>query len=196
MLDKLRLFVRNLQFGDIRTKRKILFTTTAIKGTILGDVILAVNHHGLMSIDFDHNENQFIQQTSKLFKARFSKDNSALNDNADEATDQIARYLLGELESLDLQMDLTGIKKFQLSVLKKVQHIHRGQIVTYGELAKMVGKPKGARAIGQALRRNPIPIVIPCHRVISADGTLGGYGGRMGSERKQALLKLEGAILI
>ncbi|MBN2503327.1 MAG: MGMT family protein, partial [Anaerolineales bacterium] len=71
----------------------------------------------------------------------------------------------------------------------------RGQVATYSEIAKTIGKPKASRAVGQALRRNPIPIVIPCHRVIASDGTLGGYAGVMGDKRKIKLLKLEGVML-
>jgi methylated-DNA-[protein]-cysteine S-methyltransferase len=80
-------------------------------------------------------------------------------------------------------------------VLNAARQVPRGQVATYGEIAERIGKPRAFRAVGQALRNNPIPIVIPCHRVINADGTLGGYGGKVGSQRKIQLLQLEGAIL-
>jgi len=76
-----------------------------------------------------------------------------------------------------------------------VREIPFGASTTYGEIAEAIENPNSSRAIGQVLRRNPIPIIIPCHRVLSADGTLGGYGGVMGSKRKIALLKHEGVIL-
>ncbi len=76
-----------------------------------------------------------------------------------------------------------------------VQLIPFGATTTYGEIADQIENPNASRAIGQVLRRNPIPIIIPCHRVISSDGTLGGYGGVIGSERKINLLKHEGVIL-
>jgi methylated-DNA-[protein]-cysteine S-methyltransferase len=74
--------------------------------------------------------------------------------------------------------------------------IPHGRIVTYGEIARRIGKPKAARAVGQALGRNPVPIVIPCHRVISSDGSLGGYSGGGGLETKTKLLELENSTLL
>jgi methylated-DNA-[protein]-cysteine S-methyltransferase len=81
---------------------------------------------------------------------------------------------------------------FQRRVWQELQRIPRGQAISYKELAERVGKPKASRAVGQANGRNPIPLIIPCHRVIAADGGLGGYSS--GLERKRWLLKHEGAI--
>jgi len=85
--------------------------------------------------------------------------------------------------------------EFQQQILKIVQLLPMGSTITYGEIADQIENPNASRAVGQVLRRNPIPIIIPCHRVISSDGTLGGYGGVIGSQRKIALLKHEGVIL-
>jgi methylated-DNA-[protein]-cysteine S-methyltransferase len=77
-------------------------------------------------------------------------------------------------------------------VLEETRRVPRGQVSTYAEIARRIGNPKAVRAVGQALRRNPIPIVVPCHRVVASDGTLGGYGGNLRDQRKLDLLKLEG----
>ncbi|MCJ7825796.1 MAG: MGMT family protein, partial [Anaerolineales bacterium] len=69
-----------------------------------------------------------------------------------------------------------------------------GEYLTYGELARRIGRPGAARAVGQALGSNPIPVLIPCHRVLASDGSLGGYSGRGGVRTKEALLRLEGAL--
>ncbi|MFZ3011789.1 MAG: methylated-DNA--[protein]-cysteine S-methyltransferase [Minisyncoccia bacterium] len=83
---------------------------------------------------------------------------------------------------------------FQKKVWKMLLKIPRGRTITYKELAKEIRKPKAVRAIANAVGKNPIPIIIPCHRVIRSDGTLGGYSGKGGVKTKRALLKKEGAI--
>ncbi len=80
-------------------------------------------------------------------------------------------------------------------MLEALQEVPEGDYVTYRELAERIGRPDASRAVGQALGRNPIPILIPCHRVIATDGSLGGYSGAGGVETKRALLEFEGADL-
>ena len=83
---------------------------------------------------------------------------------------------------------------FQRHVLDELVRVPYGEVTTYGALASRIGKPRAARAVGGALNRNPVPIIVPCHRVIGASGSLVGYAG--GLERKQKLLRLEGAALV
>jgi len=100
-------------------------------------------------------------------------------------------YFAGKPASFEaLPLDLQG-SPFQLRVWQELQKIPRGETVSYQELAKHIGRPRAARAVGQACGANPIPILIPCHRVIAANGSLGGYSS--GLERKRWLLKHEGA---
>ncbi len=109
----------------------------------------------------------------------------------DGLCEQIRQYLLGEV--LDLPIDLLDRSKctpFQWRVLMAEKSIPRGQVRTYGQVALMAGCPRGFRAAGHALGRNPFPIVIPCHRAVRADGSLGGYLG--GLPMKRALLEMEG----
>lgn len=105
-----------------------------------------------------------------------------------EARAQLAAYFAGDLRAFDLPLHLEGTP-FQRRVWAALCEIPYGQTVSYGELAARVGSPGASRAVGLANGRNPIAIVVPCHRVIAADGTLGGYGG--GLERKRHLLDLE-----
>lgn len=105
---------------------------------------------------------------------------------------QLLEYLNGQRKTFDLPLAPQGTP-FQQKVWKALQAIPYGQTRSYRDIALEVGCPNGFRAVGMANSRNPIPIFIPCHRVIAADGSLGGYGG--GSQLKQALLQTEGSLL-
>ncbi len=108
-----------------------------------------------------------------------------------EAESALARYFEGDADALEsVPIDAEGTE-FQRRVWEALRKIPSGQTLSYGEIARAVGRPKAVRAVGAANGSNPVPIVVPCHRVIGADGTLTGYGG--GLERKQWLLKHEGA---
>jgi methylated-DNA-[protein]-cysteine S-methyltransferase len=106
------------------------------------------------------------------------------------------RFVGGDARALDdIKVDLSAVDNdFQRGVLATLRkRVGPGQTISYGELAEVVGHPGAARAVGTAMAQNPVPIVVPCHRVLAANGKLGGYGG--GLEMKQGLLRLEGAIL-
>lgn len=105
-----------------------------------------------------------------------------------EARQQLAAYFAGERQAFDLPLAPQGTP-FQLSVLEALQQIPYGQTTSYQALAQRIGRPKAVRAVGAANGRNPLPIVIPCHRVIGADGSLTGFGG--GLPAKRFLLALE-----
>lgn len=106
---------------------------------------------------------------------------------------ELCAYAEGRGRSFSVALDLATLKPFQRAVLTAIRKIPFGETRTYGWVAREIGNPKAARAVGQALHTNPIPIILPCHRVIASDGSLGGYGG--GVPMKQKLLKLEGALL-
>jgi methylated-DNA-[protein]-cysteine S-methyltransferase len=162
-----------------------------IPDTIIGDVWVAVGEDGLVAIDFDLSEGEFVKHVMEKVHVRLERNEKEIK----EVLKQVKDYLQGKLKKLNLKIDLHAVTPFQRFVLQAAREVPRGQVATYAEIAKKIGKPKACRAVGQALRRNPIPIVIPCHRVIASDGTLGGYGGKMGSQRKITLLRLEGVIL-
>lgn len=107
----------------------------------------------------------------------------------EETARLLVRYFDGEPVSFDLPVALEGATEFGNRVLEACAEIPRGKTRSYGEIAAAVGCPRGARAVGQALGRNPVPIIIPCHRVIGADGSLTGFGE--GLTMKRRLLELE-----
>jgi methylated-DNA-[protein]-cysteine S-methyltransferase len=104
------------------------------------------------------------------------------------ARQQLAEYFAGERREFDLPLRLSGTE-FQMSVLHALQQIPYGETTSYSDIAERIGRPKAVRAVGAANGRNPIPIIVPCHRVIGSHGDLTGFGG--GLDTKEALLRLE-----
>jgi methylated-DNA-[protein]-cysteine S-methyltransferase len=110
------------------------------------------------------------------------------------AAAQLAQYFAGERTAFDLPLAFDAGTPFQQQVWHELRRIPYGETISYGELARRVGRPDRARAVGGANGRNPIPVIVPCHRVIGADGSLVGFGG--GLERKRILLELERGQLV
>ncbi len=106
------------------------------------------------------------------------------------AMSQLREYFAGSREAFSLPLDVSGTA-FQRAVWSQVMRIPYGATVTYGDIAQLVGKPKASRAVGRAVGANPVPIIIPCHRVVGAGGALTGFGS--GLDVKEMLLRLEGA---
>ena len=104
---------------------------------------------------------------------------------------QLRAFLDGEQDGIDAQLDLSCLSVFERAVLEEARRIPYGGTITYAELARRIGRPGAARAVGNALRHNPLPLIFPCHRIIRADGTPGGYGGPTGTAEKVRLLRLE-----
>ena len=104
---------------------------------------------------------------------------------------QLRDYFAGKPVRFRVKLDLSSLTPFQRQVLQACTKIEYGQTISYSQLARRIGKPKAARAVGGALARNPIPIVIPCHRVIAADGSMGGFSAEQGISLKKKLLKME-----
>ena len=106
---------------------------------------------------------------------------------------ELDEYFEGRRQHFDIETDVRGIPAYYEKVLAELARVEYGHTTTYGALAALTGNPRAARAVGTVMNRNPIPIVLPCHRVIGASGSLTGYGG--GLDNKERLLRLEGAIL-
>jgi methylated-DNA-[protein]-cysteine S-methyltransferase len=106
---------------------------------------------------------------------------------------ELDEYFAGKRHSFDVEPDLRYVADYHRRVLAELAHVEYGHTTTYGALAALAGNPRAARAVGTVMNRNPVPIVLPCHRVVGASGSLTGYGG--GLDRKEWLLRLEGAIL-
>jgi O-6-methylguanine DNA methyltransferase len=168
----------------------------ALHSDLLGDMWLAATEKGLLAMRFDEDSAQFLASLLLEIDLTESLNITHDEDRLQPYTDSLTAYFTNKTPiPTDLPVDLTSQTEFQQEILTLVREIPLGATTTYGELADDIDNPNAARAIGQVLRRNPIPVIIPCHRVLNADGTLGGYGGVMGSERKIALLKHEGIIL-
>lgn len=160
----------------------------SLDDTPVGRLFIALSGRGIIALEYGDNESVFV---SDLIRRVGGKPERS-PDRLKQATHQLTEYLEGRRETFDLPVDLGGLTPFQESVLLAVARVPRGQVATYAEIARLIKRPKAARAVGQALRRNPIPIVIPCHRVLASDGGLGGYTGRGGMRTKKQLLSLEG----
>jgi methylated-DNA-[protein]-cysteine S-methyltransferase len=116
----------------------------------------------------------------------------AAEEPFDEARAQLADYFAGRGMTFDLPLAMAG-SPFQRRVWRALQEIPYGETTSYGEIARRVGVPSAPRAVGVANGQNPVAVIVPCHRVIGADGSLTGYGG--GLERKRLLLELEAGVL-
>ena len=156
----------------------------------IGNVMLAVTDRGLAALDFGVTKDKFISEVRRGLKSIPQHNPNKLS----AIVKQVREYLLGKRTEFDLALDMRLMTDFQRTVLQATQTVPHGSVATYGEIAKRIGKPKAARAVGQALGRNPIPLVIPCHRVLASDGSLGGYSGGGGLATKRQLLQLEGAL--
>ena len=112
---------------------------------------------------------------------------------ADQAASELGQYFAGHRKSFDVAVVLLGTD-FQRSVWREIERVRFGETKTYAELAGAIGNPKAARAVGGAVGANPVPIIVPCHRIMGAAGKLTGYSGGAGIPTKIQLLKLEGLL--
>ena len=149
----------------------------------IGDLLVAATDRGLCQIAFDPDE--AADRLARVFGRRVLRVPSRLDDTRR----QLDEYFEGRREAFELEPDVRLLPAFQQLVLAELARVPYGQVTTYGALAARIGRPRAARAVGGALNRNPIPIVLPCHRVVGANGSLTGYAG--GLDVKQKLLELE-----
>ncbi|MDF1485723.1 methylated-DNA--[protein]-cysteine S-methyltransferase [Ramlibacter sp. H39-3-26] len=152
----------------------------------LGGVRLAASDAGLAGLWFDGQRHS--PDTTGWRDAPAGTPAAAL---LREAAEQLLGYFAGRRPQFSLPLDLSRGTAFQQAVWQALQAIPRGRTTTYGAIAGRLGRPAAVRAVGAAVGRNPVSVVVPCHRVLGADGGLTGYAG--GLERKSALLALEGA---
>jgi methylated-DNA-[protein]-cysteine S-methyltransferase len=153
----------------------------------VGDLLVAVTERGLARIAYRPDE--ALEELAADFGARVLR----IPRRTDTVRRELDEYFAGTRRDFDLETDLSAVPDFHRQVLRELALVPFGEVTTYGALAAKVGKPSAARAIGGAMNRNPIPIVLPCHRVIGANGSLTGYAG--GLDRKVQLLRLEGVTL-
>ncbi len=157
--------------------------------TPVGLLGLAAGPAGLVRVSYSRDEDRFLLGVLHRFG-----DRPVLRDPLDRERRALDRYFAGDrLTFEELRFDLSELPPFEQRVLEATAAIPPGRVATYAQVAGKAGNPRASRAAGNALNHNPVAIVVPCHRVVRSDGSLGGYGG--GVSRKEWLLQHEGATL-
>ena len=177
----------------METLHSTLFTSP------VGPLFLAASDQGLVALEFDARlpGQQTIRPNPRDLRAENKRENSREVRFAESSRvmrpyiRELEEYFAGTRRQFSFSLDLRGTE-FQLACWRALVAIPYGETRTYADIARAVGRPQGFRAVGMANNRNPVAIVVPCHRVIASDGTLCGYGGGLDVKRK--LLELEGAL--
>ena len=155
----------------------------------VGELLVAVTPRGLAYVAFDDEErDELLARLSRQLSPRILEHPAA----TDEVRRQLDEYFAGERTRFELKLDRRLMRGIARDVLSATARVPFGRTTTYGTLAERIGRPRASRAVGNALGSNPIPIVVPCHRVLRAGGDVGGYAG--GPSRKRKLLSLEGSL--
>ncbi len=159
--------------------------TYTVVGSPLGRLLVARTERGLCAVSLGDSDARLEAWLQREFpRAELRRDRNGLA----AWVNTFLRYLDGRQPRLDLPLDVQGTA-FQCRVWEELRRIPYGRTRTYGEVAAAIGKPGAARAVGHACATNPVPLVVPCHRVVRGDGGLGGYG--LGIKRKKKLLEKE-----
>jgi methylated-DNA-[protein]-cysteine S-methyltransferase len=166
----------------------------------LGDLILAATREGLREIDFgkEISDVDFIKRMREsgadpVWLERSPDAEPEARQNLSRAAAELEEYFSGRRAQFDIPLDWGAMPPFRRAVLEATAAVPFGHVDTYAGIARRIGQPKATRAVGNALGHNPIPVIVPCHRVIRSDASLGGYTG--GLDIKQHLLQLEGVTL-
>ena len=154
----------------------------------VGPLVVAASQRGLCRISYDTEPERFAESVARTHGLRVLR----VAGSVDDVRRQLDEYFEQRRHDFDLAVDLR-VAPFHERVLAELARVPYGQVTTYGTLAARAERPRAARAVGTVMNRNPIPIVLPCHRVVGANGSLVGYGG--GLDRKEQLLRLEGVSL-
>ena len=162
-------------------------------GAVQGFGAVVAGEEGLIEVfpPFDgESENEIAERIALLYPFAVAE-----NRVTRKAALLLQKYFNGERVSFDLPVDRSGFTLFQSEVYEAVARIPRGKVKSYGEIALQIGRPRSARGVGAAMAYNPLPIIIPCHRVVGASGALTGYSGPGGVMSKKWLLLMEGVAL-
>lgn len=186
MTDELEL---DLRFREAAAASGLLDVAYDVADSPIGPLLLAATERGLCRIHFDAEPERDVEELARGYGVRVLR----VPRRVDAVRRQLDEYFDGRREEFELDTDLAGIPEFHRVVLHELGRVPYGHVTTYGALATLLGRDRAARAVGGALHRNPVPIVLPCHRVVGSGGSLTGYGG--GLHRKRALLELEGVSL-
>jgi methylated-DNA-[protein]-cysteine S-methyltransferase len=173
------------RFRQAATDSGLVDVSFDIADTPIGPLLLAVTERGLARISYDPEPERETDELARLFGVRVLR----APRQVDLVRRELDEYFEGRRRDFDLPLDLRSRTGFSRDILERLARVPYGEVTTYGTLAKEAGKPQAARAVGTVMNRNPIPIVLPCHRVVGSTGSLVGYGG--GLDRKRQLLDLE-----
>lgn len=179
----------DLRFREAASAEGLLDVGFDILDSPIGPLLVAATDRGLCRVGFKPDPEEQLDSLARAFGPRVLRSHAAVA----RAERQLDEYFAGRRQSFELDVDLRATAPFARTVLEELARVPYGQTTTYGTLAARVGAPRAARAVGTVMNRNPIPIVLPCHRVLGANGSLTGYGG--GLPLKERLLRLEGAML-
>jgi methylated-DNA-[protein]-cysteine S-methyltransferase len=177
------------RFRDRAAAEGLLDVAYDLADSPVGTLLVAATRNGICRIAFDPDPEATIEEMARAHGTRVLRSPIPI----DEARRELDEFFAGRRTEFALRLDLVPLPRFQRLVLDELSRVSYGHTETYGGLAQRIGRPRAARAVGGALNRNPLPIVLPCHRVLGADGGLVGYAG--GLDRKRALLALEGVTL-
>jgi methylated-DNA-[protein]-cysteine S-methyltransferase len=177
------------RFRDAAVEAGLLDVAYDIVDTPIGELFVAATDRGLCRISYDPETERVVEDLARTLGTRVLRSPRPV----DKTRRQLDEYFEKRRTDFALEIDLRLAADFSRRVLEELALVPYGEVTTYGELAKRADRPRAARAVGTVMNRNPIPIVLPCHRVVGSTGSLVGYGG--GLDRKEALLRLEGAIL-
>jgi methylated-DNA-[protein]-cysteine S-methyltransferase len=155
----------------------------------LGSLGLAAGEHGLLAVHFGKRLDRVLPALLRR-RGDHRSGRHKPSDVLEQACQEIAEYMLSAREKFSVPLDLSSGTEFQRAVWRALRRLHFGQTFSYAELAGAAGRAGATRAVGQAVGANPLPIVIPCHRVLAAGGRLGGFSG--GLQNKRKLLAIEG----
>ncbi|MBN2555283.1 MAG: methylated-DNA--[protein]-cysteine S-methyltransferase [Anaerolineales bacterium] len=159
--------------------------------SILGNITIIIGEGGLVAVELGGDPALFIQQIAERLGEPIRPDSARTQG----ILAQIQAYLHGDIDRIEAPLDTRLLTPFQEEVLLGLRDIPRGCVMTYGEIARNLGRDGAARAVGRALGANPLPLVLPCHRVIASDGSLGGFSSPGGVQDKAMLLEMEGVDL-
>jgi methylated-DNA-[protein]-cysteine S-methyltransferase len=173
------------RFREAATQAGLVDVSFDVADTQIGPLLLAVTERGLCRISFDPEPDRETETLARTFGVRVLRAPREL----DPVRRELDEYFEGRRRAFDLPLDLRGREGFSRDILERLAKVPYGEVTTYKSLAVEAGNPRAARAVGTIMNRNPIPIVLPCHRVVGSNGSLVGYGG--GLERKRLLLDLE-----
>jgi methylated-DNA-[protein]-cysteine S-methyltransferase len=160
-----------------------------VPDTPVGPLLIGVTDRGVCRISFDPEPEHHLELLARTFGPRVLRSARPV----DRVRRELDEYFEGRRREFEIKPDVRGVSEYYRRVLSELARIEYGHTTTYGALAALTGNARAARAVGTVMNRNPIPIVLPCHRVVGASGSLTGYGG--GLDKKEHLLRLEGAIL-